>query len=91
MNLGARSVLCDALLLLNNDTKVIVCPRIRQAGSEIVCTPGAELLHNEGSSRWVYEDPDDRDVYRSRWLAPGTIDPDNSPMCERDRPFVLKI
>jgi GT2 family glycosyltransferase len=75
----------EQLRIAYND--IDLCLRIRQAGYEIVYTPHAQLLHDEGSTRRTFEHPEEAGLFERRWHVRDRVDPYYGPQYLQEHPF----
>jgi GT2 family glycosyltransferase len=73
----------ERLRVAYND--VDFCLRLHQAGYQVVYEPDAKLLHAEGSTRGLIEDPEDAPLFNERWRPRSSCDPYYNPNLNRNR------
>jgi GT2 family glycosyltransferase len=73
----------ERLRVAYND--VDFCLRLHQAGYQVVYEPDAALLHAEGSTRGLVEDPEDAPLFNERWRPRSSCDPYYNPNLNRNR------
>jgi len=73
----------ERLRVAYND--VDFCLRLHQAGYQVVYEPDAKLVHAEGSTRGLVEDPHDAPLFNERWRPRSSCDPYYNPNLNRNR------
>ena len=73
----------ERLRVAYND--VDFCLRLHQAGYQVVYEPDAALVHAEGSTRGLVEDPEDAPLFNERWRPRSSCDPYYNPNLNRNR------
>jgi GT2 family glycosyltransferase len=73
----------ERLRVAYND--VDFCLRLHQAGYQVVYEPDARLVHAEGSTRGLIEDPHDAPLFNDRWRPRSSCDPYYNPNLNRNR------
>jgi GT2 family glycosyltransferase len=73
----------ERLRVAYND--VDFCLRLHQAGYQVVYEPDARLVHAEGSTRGLIEDPHDAPLFNDRWRPRSGCDPYYNPNLNRNR------